>query len=251
GEHEKNPPHFRKTQEGSPDFIEYRESGYALHGFHSHVLPEDRMKKNMAVYYSMISLMDKYIGKILDQLDELGLTDSTIVVFTSDHGHLFGQHGMNFKGAFHYEDLLRVPFLVRYPGEVPAGEVSNSLLSLVDLAPTFLNMAGLPVPEPMTGVDQSKAWRDTGEKVRDHVICENHHEPTTVHLKTYVNERYKITIYYNQTYGELFDLEEDPHEVNNLWENPAYRDLKESLLLKYIWAELGKEPMWMPRISGA
>ena len=57
----------------------------------------------------------------------------------------------------------------------------------------------------MTGIDQTKAWTDENVKLRDHVICENHHEPTTIHLKTYVDERYKLTVYYNQTYGELFD----------------------------------------------
>lgn len=93
----------------------------------------------MGVYYGMISLMDKYIGKILDKLDELGLADSTIVVFTTDHGHFFGQHGLQAKGGFHYEDLIKLPFIVRYPGHVPAGQQCNAIQSLVDLAPTFLS----------------------------------------------------------------------------------------------------------------
>ena len=86
---------------------------------------------------------------------------------------------------------------------------------------------------------------------RDHIICEFHHEPTTIHQKTYVNDRYKITVYFNQTYGEIFDLKSDPEEYNNLWHQPEHQALKQELLLKYIWAELGKEPMVMPRISGA
>lgn len=251
GEHEKNPPHFRKTQEDEPDFSEYRESGQGIHGFHSHKLPEYKARKNKAVYYGMISLMDKYIGKILDQLDELGLADDTIVVFTTDHGHLFGQHGMSAKGAFHYEDLLKLPFLVRYPGHVPAGQTSEALQSLVDLAPTFLGFSGISIPHGMTGVDQSKVWMGQSANARDHIICENHHEPTTVHLKTFVDDRYKITVYYNHTYGELFDLQEDPSEHHNLWGDPDCQELKGQLLLKYIWAELGKEPIPMPRISGA
>lgn len=251
GEHGNNPPHFGLTQEGRPDFSEYEETGHFIHGFHSHKLSEEKIKQNKAVYYGMISLMDKYIGEILDQLDKLELTDDTIVVFTSDHGHLFGQHGMNAKGAFHYEDLLKLPFLVRYPNKVPAGHTSAALQSLVDLAPTFLRFSGIPVPRDMTGVDQSEVWKGQSERARDHIICENHHEPTTIHLKTFVDERYKITVYFNQMYGELFDLQKDPKETNNLWEDPASRDLKEKLLLKYIWAELGKEPLWMPRISHA
>ena len=123
--------------------------------------------------------------------------------------------------------------------------------SLVDLAPTFLKFADIPIPDAMTGVDQSKVWLNETEAARDHVICEFRHEPTTIHQKTYVNERYKITVYYNQTYGEIFDLENDPGEFNNLWDQAEYQDLKQDLLLKYIWAELGKESMPMPRIAGA
>lgn len=249
GEHNENPPHFRMTQMEHPDFSTYEESGHTCHGMHSHLRDEEKLKKDVATYYGMISLMDKYIGKILDKLDELGLTDRTLVIFTSDHGHFYGHHGLIAKGPFHYEDLIKVPMIVRYPGHVPPGMVSSSLQSLVDYAPTLLSIAGVKVPNKMTGVDQSEVWLGQQEQARDHILCENHHEPTTIHLKTYVNERYKLTIYFNQTYGELFDLKEDPDEINNLWDHPEYKELKEELFLKFIWAELGKEPMWMPRIS--
>lgn len=251
GEHAHNPPHFQLTQQENPDFSAYEESGWAIHGYHSHVRTKEKLKKDIAVYYGMISLMDKYIGKILDKLDELGLAEDTIVVFTSDHGHFFGQHGLIAKGGFLYGDLIRVPFIVRYPGKVPQGEISDAMQSLVDLAPTFLSMTGIPVPRTMTGKDQSRVWLGTEEQARDHIICEFHHEPTTVHMKSYVDERYKITVHYNQEYGEMFDLLEDPNEINNLWDNPDYRELRSQLLLTFIWAEMGKEPMWMPRISGA
>ena len=75
--------------------------------------------KNMAVYYGMISFMDEQIGRILDALDRLGLAGNTLVVFSTDHGHFLGQHGLIAKGAFHYEDLLRVPFLVAAPAAIP------------------------------------------------------------------------------------------------------------------------------------
>ena len=251
GEHVNNPPHFAKTQQEHPDFSAYDRSGRGNHGFHSHLRDREELKKDVAAYYAMISLMDKYIGKILDKLDELGLADDTLVVFTSDHGHLFGQHGLIAKGPFHYEDMLKVPFIVRQPGKVPAGGTSEALLSLVDLAPSFLSYCGMDIPNSMTGLDQAGVWKGDHEAVREHILCENHHEHPTIHLKTYVDRRYKLTVYYNQTYGELYDLENDPGEVNNLWGNPEYKDLKSELLLKYIWAELGKEPMWMPRVAVA
>lgn len=248
GEHINNPPHFALTQQENPDFSEYKESGFALHGCHSHVHDEKELKKDIAVYYGMISLMDKYIGKILDKLDELGIAEDTIVVFTTDHGHFFGHHGLIAKGPFHYEDMIKVPFIVRYPDKVQAGKVSDAMQSLVDLAPTFLNMTGTKIPGVMTGVVQTDVWYGKGDKARDHIICENHHDPTSVHLKTFVNERYKITVYYNRPYGELYDLEKDPKEINNLWNNPEFKELKAELLLKFLWGEMGKEPMWMPRL---
>ncbi|NOU90625.1 sulfatase-like hydrolase/transferase [Paenibacillus sp. LMG 31460] len=249
GEHDRNPPHFRMTQEENPDFSAWRETGQGIHGYQSHSLQSpDERKKLVATYYGMISCMDKYIGKILNKLDELGLADNTIVVFTTDHGHFFGQHGLQYKGGFHYEDLIKLPFIVRYPAHVPEGRVSPAIQSLVDLAPTFLSLSGIPIPPVMTGVDQSSVWFGTQPEARNHTICEFRHEPTTIHQKTYVDERYKITVYYNQTYGEIFDLQEDPGELNNLWGEPQYAALKSELLLKYTWAELGKESMPMPRI---
>ncbi len=173
------------------------------------------------------------------------------MVFTTDHGHFFGQHGLIAKGAFHYEDMIRLPFIAKLPGAVPAGERSAALQSLVDLSPTFLSFCGLPVPRWMTGVDQSDVWRGAATAARDHVIVENRHQPTTVHAKTYVNQRYKITVYYNQEYGELFDLQEDPDEYHNRWDDPAYRQIKSDLLLKFLHAEMGKEPLWMPRVAVA
>ncbi|MCM3699517.1 sulfatase [Paenibacillus macerans] len=260
GEHDRNPPHFRLTQEENPDFSHLMETGFGIHGYRSHHYYEYGAKKRLtdydkkklvAVYYGMISLMDKYIGKILDKLDELGVADDTLVVFTTDHGHFFGQHGLQAKGGFHYEDLIKLPFIVRYPGRVPAGRRSDAIQSLVDLAPTFLSFGGLPIPPSMTGVDQKDVWLGVREQARDHAICEFRHEPTTIHQKTYVDARYKITVYYNQSYGEIFDLQEDPGELHNLWDEAGYEGLKSQLLLKYVWAELGKEPMPMPRIHHA
>ncbi len=255
GEHEKNPPHFGMTQEENPDFSAWEETnGHWMHGCRSHLPDKEFLAKDVAVYYGMVSLMDKYIGQILDKLDALGLTENTLVVFTSDHGHLFGQHGMTAKGPFHYEDLIKVPFIVRWPERVAAGERSEALQSLVDLTPTFLEVAGVDVPIKMAGVGQTAVWTSQSSQShpqRDHIIVENRHQPTTFHLKTYVDERYKLTVYYGRPYGELFDLEADPHEVNNLWDEPAAADLKAALVMKLLQAELGKEPLWMPRIIHA
>ena len=103
----------------------------------------------------------------------------------------------------------------------------------------------------MTGTNQRDVWFDEKGQAREHIIVENRHEPTTIHVKTYVNERYKITVYYNRDYGELFDLQEDPGEINNLWDKREYAELKSDLIIKLLFAEMGKEALWMPRIWGA
>lgn len=253
GEHDRNPPHFKKTQEKHPDFSKYQETPFGNIGFRSHAhVDEKEARENMAVYYGMISMVDKYLGEILNQLDELGLAEDTIVVFTTDHGQLFGQHGLHDKGGFHYEDLLKLPMVVRYPGVVPASQVSNAMQSLVDLAPTFLSFTNTEAGAmKMSGVDQSKVWRGEVEQARDHIVCEYRNQPNLVHLKTYVNARYKLTVYYNQSYGELFDLQEDPGEIQNLWDDPSSQALKKDLLLQFMWAELGKEILPMNKISDA
>lgn len=252
GEHEKNPPHFKLTQEENPDFSTYNEKdGNCCHGFTSHLQDRKSLAKDIAVYYGMISLMDKYIGVILEKLDALGLSENTLVVFTTDHGHFYGHHGLNAKGAFHYEDLIKIPFIARMPGKVPAGKSSNSLQSLADLAPSFLDLCGIEVPRTMTGKSQKDVWTGKTESVRDSVIVENRHQPTKVFHKTYIDGRYKITVYFEKKYGEIFDLKKDPGEIDNLWDNPKYAKLKTELLLKYIHADMGIEPIWMPRVAGA
>ena len=105
GEHDSNPPHLQLTQQPDPDYSAwYETNGSYCHGFHSHLHDHDELARDIACYYGMVSCMDKYIGRIIDHLDGLGLADNTLVVFTSDHGHYFGQHGLIAKGAFHYED---------------------------------------------------------------------------------------------------------------------------------------------------
>jgi uncharacterized sulfatase len=147
--------------------------------------------------------------------------------------------------------MVKVPFIVRQPGTVPAGVRSDALQSLVDLSPSLLGHLGLPIPRTMTGLDQSPVWRGEQERVRDHCLIEDRHEPDTIHVKTYVDDRHKLIVYYRRDYGQLYDLREDPGEVNNLWDDPDSQPLKHDLILRLLYAEMGKEPVWMPRVWGA
>ena len=249
GELDDMPPHFAKTQEEHPDFSMYHET-YGPHGFHSHCMGEAELRESMAIYYGMISLMDDRIGRILDALDRMGIADNTLVVFSTDHGHFLGQHGLVAKGAFHYEDMVRIPMAARWLGHIPAGTVSTALQSQIDYCPTFLQAAGIEVPGYMQGLSQVDTW-ESGEPIRHDVVIENRHEPTLVHLRTYVNERYKLTLYRDHAYGELFDLQEDPHELHNRWADPDYAEVKSQLMFAFLQAELRREPTRMSRIAGA
>lgn len=252
GEHDINPDHFKyAAAEDNPDFWkEAKEGQGAIHGGGFQGGQElGKLKQDMACYYGMVSFMDKEIGRILDALEEKGLADNTLVVFTTDHGHFLGQHGLNAKAIHHYEDLLRLPFIVRGPG-VPADQVSGHLQNLVDLPRTFLKQALGEVPVHLQGVDQTPAW--SGQHgVRDWSLTENHHGYTRFHMNTLVTERYKLTVHRDSDQGELFDLEADPGEVKNLWEDPESQALKQSLLLQYARARMTEEPIQMPRMFGA
>ena len=245
------PQHFRLTQQKNPDFSAYNESGFANHGFASHLQDDEKGRRDMAIYYGMVSFMDEQIGRILDSLDEQGLTDNTLIVFTTDHGHFLGQHGLWAKGAFHFEDVLRVPFIASWPGHIPAGQTSESLQSLVDLAPTFLAACDLPTPGAMQGVNQLPVWTGATEAARDEVIVEFRHQPTKVHLRTLVAPRYKLTIYRDQDYGELFDLQDDPDERRNLWDDADSAQIKAEMFAKLAYAEMRREPTALSRIAGA
>lgn len=247
GEFDHMPPLHRMTREEHPDFTPL---GRWLHGYHSHLHNDDQLRQAMAIYYGMISFMDHQIGLTLDTLDRLGIADNTLVVFTSDHGHFLGQHGLTAKGPFHYEDVVRVPMLARWPGHIPAGQTSAAIQSLVDYAPTFVEATGGEVPVWMQGVSQLGCWTG-GSPARGWAIVENHHDGKNVHLRTFITDRYKLTLYRNRPWGELFDLQEDPNELHNRFDDPAYAQLRCHLMAQMLDAELEREPTRMPRIAVA
>ena len=140
-------------------------------------------KTLQAAYYAMIALIDDQVGRMLDALDESGQAERTLVVFTSDHGESLGDHGLIRKGCRFYEGLVRVPLILRWPGRIESGRVSNDLVELTDLAPTLLAAAGQPVPPWMQGRSllEGGAGRESvrseyfdaidepGRQLRDHV----------------------------------------------------------------------------------
>lgn len=251
GELERGSEFLKISQEENPDISSYYHSGYELHGLGSHLKSEAEERKDMAVYYAMVTLMDKYIGKILERLKELDMEKETIVVFSTDHGNYIGQHGLTAKGPFLYEDGIRVPLIVKCPQLIPENRVCSGLQSAVDLPVTFLHYTNTKILHSMTGLNQAEVWEGKAESVRVHIICEHNHERNVINMRAYVDEQYKIVLYQDKIFGELYDLKVDPNEWRNLWDDFNYAQLKERLLMKYIWAELKKESLFMPRIADA
>jgi len=251
GEHTNNPQILRKTQEPNADFSCYDSQGVGNHGLHPHQQDKETLARDIATYYGMITFLDAQVGKLLDEIEEQGLADNTLVVFTSDHGHYYGQHGLIAKGPFHYEDGIRVPFIARWPGHIEPNQESNALISLVDLPITFLSAANLPDMPDTQGADQLPVWRGEADRVRDNLVVEHRAQRREIHMKTFVNERYKLTVHFRLDEGELYDLQTDPGEIKNLWNEPSALPLREELTRELLFAEMEKEPISMPRVSPA
>lgn len=200
-------------------------------------------------YLRCVASIDENVGRLLDYLDQEGLTENTIVVYTSDQGFFLGDHGWYDK-RFMYEESLRMPFLIRYPREIKAKSTTQRLLSNLDFAPTFLDYAGAPIPSDIQGVslrsilagNELATWRDS-VYYRYWMHLGEHYVAAHYGIRT---ERYKLIYYYGDGQGypgaddekkspewELFDLNVDPGEMNNVFHDPAYariaKQLKEKL----------------------
>jgi arylsulfatase len=190
-----------------------------------------------AAYWAMVELIDENVGRMLDALERTGQAGNTLVIFTSDHGETLGDHGLLMKGCRFYEGLVRVPLLLRLPGQIPAGLRSETLVELTDIAPTLLELAGLSVPVEMQGRSLLPILKGGALPVqhRDFVRCEyyaalpmgKHPQPNTGTRATMIrNRRYKLTIYHGTGLGELFDLQQDPWEFDNLWDDPGCAEVR-------------------------
>ena len=176
-------------------------------------------------YERVIASMDDNIGRVLDYLDQSGLAANTIVVYTSDNGFFLGDHGW-FDKRFMYEEALRVPLLVRWPGHIKPGTVNEQIVQNTDFAETILDYAGLPVPPDMQGRslrpllegNLPEDWRKSFY-YHYYEFPEPHHVEPHVGVRT---DRYKLIHFYRIDQWELFDLQKDPHELNSVYDDPAY-----------------------------
>jgi N-acetylglucosamine-6-sulfatase len=188
-------------------------------------------------YMRCIAAVDENVGRLLQWLEDNDLENDTIVVYSSDQSYYIGEHGMADK-RWMYEESLRMPLVMRWPGKIKPGTKINDLVQNIDYAPTLLEATGLPVPEEMQGSSllpllkgKDPEWRDT---IYYHYYTNGEHNvPRHDGVRT---DRYKLIHYYTDDTYELFDLKQDPNEVMNLYDNPEYRAVVERMR-----AELGNQ----------
>jgi arylsulfatase A-like enzyme len=179
-------------------------------------------------YFRCIKATDDAVGRLMKALDELDLADNTVLLFTSDNGFYLGEHCLGDKRSA-YEESLRIPMLIRYPKRFPKGKVIDDMVLNIDIAPTFLDMAGLPVPSSMQGRSlaplvegRSDGWRESF--LAEYFIDREYpNTPTWVAVRTPSTKLVKYPGHDEWT--ELFDLQTDPYETNNLAKDPARRSV--------------------------
>ena len=204
-------------------------------------VPEKKQRLNLAKYWAMIELIDQNVGRMIEALEATGQRDNTVIIFTSDHGHMIGDHGLNNKGCRFYDGLVRVPLIWSCPKRFETNLRSDALVELTDIAPTLLELAGLEVPESMHGRSLKPILTgaaDAGEH-REFVRCtfsETLRGPRS--FGTMIrNRRHKLCTYHGTGLGQLFDLVADPNEHRNLWDDPGHASIKAELMLASFDAE--------------
>ena len=209
--------------------------------------PSERRRRNLEImvkdYYRVLMSVDDNVGRVLDLLDREGLTENTIVVYTSDNGFFLGEHGLYDKRLM-YEPSIRIPLLVRYPARIPAGSVDRSHMVLnVDVAPTLLQLAGIPVPLTLHGRSMLPLMRRSDVPWRDAFLYEYYEYPAGHCVRKnrgIRTERWKLIHFFEQPEEwELYDLAGDPEETKNLARDPAHSATLGAL--KSRMAELRRE----------
>ncbi|QLH78451.1 sulfatase-like hydrolase/transferase [Halosimplex rubrum] len=228
GELDDKPPWYRECHEGA----------YA----NENLFPFEEMDERdhrlvIAAYWAMCDLIDDAVGRLLDALERTGQREDTLVIFTSDHGELLGEHGIYLKGAFFYEESLRVPLIVSGP-EIESGVETDALVELVDLAPTLMEAAGQEVPRAMQG---ESLWplltgETDADTHRESVYAEAYdtvhwQAPTDYSTMVRTND-HKLVRHHRAETGELYDLAADPAERENRWDDPDYADVRSDLLAR-------------------
>ncbi len=207
-------------------------------GLTGEALKKWKYQRYIKDYLRCVAAVDENVGRLLDYLDESGLRGNTLVVYTSDQGFYLGDHGW-FDKRFMYEESLRMPLLVRYPRDIKPGSVSTEMVLNLDFAPTFLDFAGVAKPEEMQGESMRQVLRGKVPGDWRRSMYYHYYEYPGPHMvKRHYGvrtQRYKLIHFYHDIDAwELYDLEKDPHELNNVYGDPAYADTTRKLKAELV-----------------
>ncbi|TVQ22728.1 MAG: DUF4976 domain-containing protein [Spirochaetaceae bacterium] len=210
---------------------------YIQQGRRKNPFTDDDMRHSVAAYYANVTNMDENVGKVVDAAVEAGVYDNTVFIYTSDHGDNLFDHGLTGKHCM-YEASVGVPLIISYPAAFPQNTETDQLSSLLDLYPTLADLIGVPVPSKLDG--QSLLPAVNGAPARDRMLYSEFHEAGP--LRMIRTEKWKY-IYTHQRSDQLYDVENDPDEMNNLAAEPAYgetvRELRTAALDDWVELEEG------------
>ena len=194
-----------------------------------------KYQRYMKDYLRCVASVDDNVGRMLDYLQQSGLAENTVVMYSSDQGFYLGDHGW-FDKRFMYEESYRMPLLARWPGVIKPGSVNTDLVSNLDFAETFLNIAGAPIPSDMQGVSLVPLFKGEETEWRKSLYYhyyEFYNNRRSAHMVRRHNgvrtKRYKLIHFYNLGEWELYDLEKDPQEMHSVYDDPAYAPIVKEL----------------------
>jgi len=205
-----------------------------------YAVTEDEAKQITALTYGMITFIDDSIGRILAKLDEHGLDENTIIVLTSDHGDWMGDHGIMQKALLHYQGLIKVPFIWMDPADKKPGQVETEIGCSQDIPNSVLARAGLAPSAGMLGEDLTKIMSGGEASKRDGVVVEQGTSlplpgrDLPMRVKTFVDKNWRVSYYAGEVWGELYDLQNDPGEIVNLWASPDHQTIRLELIERML-----------------
>ncbi|WP_268034604.1 sulfatase family protein [Algoriphagus sp. PAP.12] len=196
-------------------------------------LTKYKYQRYMRDYLGSVSAVDKSVGRVLEYLKANGLDENTIVIYTSDQGFYLGEHGW-FDKRWMYRESLRTPLLIKWPGVVKPGTVNEDLVSNLDFGETLIDIAGAPIPADMQGrsllpILEGKTPEDWRKGHYYHYYEHPSEHNVMRHYGITTNKYKLIHFYYDIDTWELYDLEKDPEEMNNIYGDPAYADIQKEL----------------------
>jgi arylsulfatase A-like enzyme len=239
------PPNIPESARAEWDaYYEPRNTKFRAAKLEGRALVSWKYQRYMHDYLATIRAVDESVGRVLDYLEQEGLADNTIVIYASDQGFFLGEHGW-FDKRWIFEESIRTPCLVRWPGVTPPGSTSRDLVSVLDFAETFLDVAGAKIPERMQGrslVPILKGQRPADWRTSFYYQYYEYPRPHRVrpHYGV-VTDRYKLVQFYGtgEDYTELFDLQEDPQELHDIYNDATYAKTRAELTTEL--ARLRKE----------